>query len=309
MYEEELEKLFLLEDEEQQKKITFVKKENLYDKVFEHTEKISPNAKYIKEFKINKKTIGRKFYDINNKVKYIEVFKNNKFNLLGISPNITFLHLYLPSESKEYNENRFIGFRYYDKGSNRFDSKYFTLINRYDSKFYILEKNEYMKDINDEFFCDKDLDCFSIIYNNIIQKYRNKNNSIYGETFPELIGYCYSLKAINKFNNFVFIEPLIPEPFKPESLEENIPSKLEDNITYIEPLIYNGHISLIIFIEIKNTRYNIILDMSKYHTNTSQLNKLIFPKSVIDKYFIYPNNPIQNYLILNFLKLIIISKI
>ena len=228
-------------------------------------------------------------------MKYIETFQNEKFNLLGISSNITFLHLYEPGELNDYNENKFIGFRYYDKGATQFDSKYFTLINSYNSKFYILEKNETMKDINDELFYDKDLDCFSVIYNNIIQKYRSKNNSIYGETFPELIGYCYGLKEINQFNNFIFIEPLIPDPFKPETLEENIPAKLEDNIAYIEPLIYNGHISLIIFMEIKGMRFNIILDMSKYHTNTSGLNKLIFPKTIIEKYLLYPNDSIQSY--------------
>ena len=70
-----------------------------------------------------------------------------------------------------------------------------------------------MKDINNKLFFDNDLDCFSIINNSIIQKYRNKNNSVYGETFPELIGYCYGLKTLNKAlnKNLIFIEPLIPK--------------------------------------------------------------------------------------------------
>lgn len=294
--EEEIEKLFLsLEIEEPQKNITYSKKDNKYDKFFEMTEKISLNSKYIKDFLFEKKIIGRKFLNNNNEVKYVEIFKNNKFNLLGISPNITFLHLYEPDKENDYNENKFIGFRFYEKGSEQLDSKYFTLINRYDSKYFILEKNKFIRDINNEYFFDKELDCFLIIHDIIIQKYKDNNNTIYGETFPEIIGYCYALKVLNKFNNFIFIEPLIPEPFKPETLIEEIPSKLVDNITYIEPLIYNDHISLIIFTEIKNIRYNIILDMSRYHTNTSQLNKLIFPKSIIDKNFIYPKNRIQNY--------------
>ena len=103
------------------------------------------------------------------------------------------------------------------------------------------------------------------------------------------------MKSLNKFNNFIFIEPLIPEPFKPETLIEDIPSKLDDNITYIEPFIYNDHISLILFTEKKGTRLNIILDMSRYHTNTTLLNDLIFPKALMNNTFIYPKNSIQNY--------------
>ena len=295
--EEEFEEFFQSDNEETTTKKTFVQKENKYDKYFEYTEKISQNPKYIKDFKIDDNIVGRKFYDIEDKVKYIEVFKNDKFNLMGISPNITFLHLYEPNEFQEYDENTFIGFRYYDNEPKQKISKYFTLVNCYDSKYHILEKNQSIKDINNQLFFDNDLDCFSIINNSIIQKYRNKNNNIYGETFPELIGYCYGLKTLNKIlnKNLIFIEPLMPKLFNPDTLEEDIHDKLEDNVTYVEPLIYNGHISLIIFAEKKNRRFNIILDMSRYHTSTSKLNKLIFPKSIISKYSIYPENPIQNY--------------
>ena len=125
-----------------------------------------------------------------------------------------------------------------------------------------MEKNESLRDINNELFLDIELNCFSIIQNIITQKYINENNSIYGETFPEIIGYCYALKSLNKFNNFVFIEPLIPEPFKPETLIEDINPKLDEDITYVEPFIYNDHISLILFTEKKGTRLNIIFDIS-----------------------------------------------
>ena len=295
--EEEFEEFFQSDNEKTIKNKSFDRNENNYDKYFENTEKISQSPKYIRNFLINDIIVGRKFYDIEDKVKYIEIFKNDKFDLLGISPNITFLHLYEPNESKEYNENKFIGFRYYDGEPKQQISKYFTLINCYDSKYYILEKNQTMKDINNKLFFDNDLDCFSIINNSIIQKYRNKNNSVYGETFPELIGYCYGLKTLNKAlnKNLIFIEPLIPQIFKPDTLEEDILDNIEDNMTYIEPLIYNGHISLIIFAGKKNKRINIILDMSRYHTSTSKLSNIIFPKSIIDKYSIYPENPIQNY--------------
>ena len=295
--DDEFDKLYLslIGEKESQKNVTYPKKENKFDINFEKTEKISSHSKYIQNIIFEGKIIGRKYLSISNEIKYIEIFKNKKFNILGISPKITFLHLYESKEEKQYNENKFIGFKYYDKGPNEPDSKYFTLANRYDSKYFILEKNETIKDINNELFLDKDLDCFSIIQSIITQKYKNENNSIYGETFPEIIGYCYGLKSLNKFNNFAFIEPLIPEPFKPETLIEDVTLKLDDNITYVEPFIYNDHISLIIFTEIKGTRLNIILDMSRYHTNTTNLNDLIFPKAILNNVFIYPKKPIQNY--------------
>ena len=294
--EEEFDKLFLsLFREEPQTNITYPIKENKFDTYFEMTEKISSENKYIQDLTFEGEKIGRKYLGNNKEIKYIEVFKNKKFNILGISPKITFLHLYESKEEKQYNENKFIGFKYYDKGPDVVDSKYFTLVNRYDSKYFILEKNASLRDINNELFFDKELNCFSIIQNIITQKYINENNSIYGETFPEIIGYCYALKSLNKFNNFVFIEPLIPEPFKPETIKEDVPSNLDDNITYVEPFIYNDHISLILFTEKKGTRLNIILDMSRHHTNTTLLNDLIFPKAFINHAFIYPKKSIQNY--------------
>ena len=163
--------------------IYYPKKENKFDINFEKTEKISSHSKYIENIIFEGKIIGRKYLSISNEIKYIEIFKNKKFNILGISPKITFLHLYEPKEEKQYNENKFIGFKYYDKGPNEPDSKYFTLVNRYDSKYFILEKNETIKDINNELFLDKDLDCFSIIQSIITQKYKNENNSIYGRNF------------------------------------------------------------------------------------------------------------------------------
>ena len=296
--EDELEKFFHPskdENEEASKNIITLNKKNKFDDYFEMTEKISTNSKYIQDFKNGEKLIGRKYLDKDNNIKYIEIFKNKKYDILGISQNITFLHLYEPNEDKKYNENKFIGFRYYENGPNHPNSKYFTLINRYDSKYYILEKNIIIKDINGELFFDKEIDCFSIIQKIITEKYKNINNSIFGETFPEIIGYCYGLKSLNKAKNFNFIEPLIPEPFKPETLIEDISTTLKDNITYVEPVIYNGHISLILFTVRENKRYNIILDMSRYHSNTTHLNKLIFPKSIINKAFVYPEKPIQKF--------------
>ena len=296
MHSEEYMKSFFSSFEviEKENNISEFHEENKYDSYFEGSEKLSDKAKFIENISIENKIIGRKYYNIKKEIKYIEILTNSKFDLLGISRNITFLYLYDKNEKKEYNENKFIGFRYYDIGQNQSNSKYFTLIKRYNTKFHILEKDESIKDINNKNFFDKELNCFSIINNIIIQKYKDKNHIMNGETFPEIIGYCYSLISLN-IKNFIFLEPLIPEPLNPNNiLKENIPV-IDKNVTYIEPLIYNGHISLIIFNEINNNRCNLILDMSKYHINTSHLNTLIFPKSMNENNSIYSKNPIQNY--------------
>ena len=284
----------LLEKGEKQNNISEIHEENKYDIYFEGTEKLSDKAKYIEDIVFDDKNIGRKYYSVNKEIKYIEIFSNKKFNLLRISPNITFLHLYDKNEEKEYNENKFIGFRYYNKSPAQKDSKFFTLINRFNTKYHILEKVQSIKDINNKSFFDKDLNCFAIIDNIITEKYKDKEHIMNGETFPEIIGYCHSLITLNKIRNFIFLEPLIPEAFKPETLKENI-SEFEPDITYVEPLIYNGHISLIIFNEINGSRCNLILDMSRYHINTSHFNTLIFPKKINEKNSIYLKNPIQNY--------------
>ena len=141
----------------------------------------------------------------------------------------------------------------------------------------------------------KNLDCFSIINKIIHEKYKNKTTIMNGETFPEIIGYCYGLNSLKNFKNLIFIEPLVPNPFNPDSLIEDIPNKLEEDVIYFEPLISDGHISLIIFANVFNIRINIILDMSRYHSRSEHLNSSIYPPNMIQYYIKYPNNPIQNY--------------
>ena len=273
-----------------------IEKSNKYDSYFENTQRLSDvESKYIKNLLINNKIIGRKFYDNKNEIKYLEIFKNDILKFLGISSNVTFIYLYEPNEENLYRKDNFIGFRYYKSDPFTSGSNYFTLINRYDNKYFILEKNKSIKDINGEIFFNNELNCFSIINEIIIDKYKNKSEISNGETFPEILGYCYGLISLNKIKNFKFIEPLIPEAFKEDSFKEDIPEKLETNITYVEPIIYDRHISLIIFSEINAKRYNLILDMSKYHSNQLYVNSLIYPKNILERPMQYPNNPIQNY--------------
>ena len=68
-------------------------KQNKFDDYFEGTEKLNSNSKFIDDFVIKDEIIGRKFLNKNKEIKYIEIFKNSKLELMGISKNITFIHL------------------------------------------------------------------------------------------------------------------------------------------------------------------------------------------------------------------------
>ena len=289
-----------LEQKELQEKIISEIKDNQYESYFKNTEKISPNPKYIKDLKDYKdinKVIGRVYCDKKGIIKYVEIYKNTKIELMGISPYITFIHLYDEKFNNKYNENKFIGFRYYEKGPKSLDSNYFTLINKSGTKYIILEKNEFnLKDIDDKFFYDPNLNCFNIIDGIIKKKYKSQNNILNGETFPEIIGYCYGLVSLKKFKNyFVCVDPLIPDLSNQESLKENFNENLEENTTYLEPIICDGHISLVLILLLKNIRHNFIFDMSRYHTSSKNLHKSIFPKNIFYQTFIYPSKPIQSY--------------
>ena len=69
-----------------------------------------------------------------------------------------------------------------------------------------------------------------------------------------------------------------------------------DKYIYIEPFIYDGHVSLIISANSqKSVRYNIILDMSHYHFKRNYQNLIFLPKSLKEKNIIYPQTSIQEY--------------
>ena len=273
-----------------------IKKGNLYDKYLNGSEKLTnEKSSFITEIlNENKIIIGRKFFGENNQIKYIEMFNNEKMNLLGISKNITFIHEY--KFGKEIDTNEFMGFRYYEYGPLSENLNYFTLLKKYESKYYILEKNKNLKDRKGNPFYNENVNCYLIIKKIISEKYKKYDTIIAGDTFPEIIGYCYGLIDLGKFKNFICVEPLIPNFFIEGSLEEKIPEITNLDNVYIEPLIYDNHISVIIISRNQKNRLNIILDMSRYHTSTKKLNSLIFPTNIIksNMYSVYPKIPIQN---------------
>ena len=144
-------------------------------------------------------------------------------------------------------------------------------------------------------FYDENLNCYEIIRNIIINKFKNKIIGDNGETFPEIIGFCYALVTLNN-KYFKFVEPLIANINTKNCIVDSIPQIIKDEYIYIESFIYDGHISLIISSKAKaNARYNIILDMSNYHFNEEIPNLIFLPKSLKEKNIIYPQTPIQEY--------------
>ena len=131
--------------------------------------------------------------------------------------------------------------------------------------------------------------------NIVFEKYKN-DTFIPKETFPEIIGFIYSLISLGKFKNFIAVEPLILEPLNEESRIEKLPEILEEGVGYIEAIIFDSHISMAL-IKKSNCKYkgrvNIILDMSRYHVDENILDNTVFPDELYFNYYAYPEYPIH----------------
>ena len=255
---------------------------------------------YITSFMNEKKIIiGRLFLDKSKHIKYIEIFKNKKLDILGISENITFLHEYLEDKKDHYNPDKFIGFRYYEsikkeKKESYVCGNYFTLVRKNYSKYFILEKDNSINDMNGDKFYDENINCYQIMKKIIFEKCKNKTIGDIGDIFPEVIGYCFAL--VNSFNigNMIILEPLIANLNNKFCLEESVKNEnFKKDVIYIEPFIYDRHISTIIF-TFKDARYNILLDMSHHHFKNQYSLFSFLPKALRNaNNLVYPKKGIQ----------------
>ena len=257
-------------------------------------------SEYIIDLKDNKDNIlGRIFLNKNGEGKYVEEFKNEKMDILEVSPNITFLHSYSDYNNEYYDFQKFIGFRYYENGPTK-NGNYFTIIKKSDSKYYILEKDnskESVNDIENNTFYDTELNCYEIMRKIIFEKQRKKLIGDKGDLFPEIIGYSLSLTSMDIINNFKIIPPLIPNLKNKSYIDEQFPEEIKEDLIYIEPFIYDCHISTVLTSFKEKKRINIILDMSHHHFNRERANFALLPKIYKDKENnkIFPNNNIQAY--------------
>ena len=157
--------------------------------------------------------------------------------------------LYIPSglKNEKFDENNCIGFRYYEENQFKI-CHYFTLIKKNNNKrYYILEKEHKMTNIKDKSFFDEKLDCFSIMRKIIFEKYEKEEETfLNGELFPEIIGFAYSMVYLGQFKHFIAVEPLILDQMNRDAIIERLPKELEKNIGYIEPILYNNHVSVLL---------------------------------------------------------------
>lgn len=270
---------------------------NINDKYINKTEILwQKKHNYIKEYYCDKNLLGRIFLKEDGSPSYFEIFEDKRFCVLGMSKKITILYPPDETNSSKYNKNDIIGFRYYQNKEIKNKCEYFTLIKKCNNRYYILEKNDKIKDIYDNPFYNKNLDCYKIINEIIYEKYiRREERSPNGELFPELLGYSYAVLSKGKFKDFIPLEPFIPDLSIEESLKETFPEKNEKNIIFLEPILYGQHASLImIFFNEKNERNNIWIDMSTYHAHKNEsIDITIFPKSMRENLIIYPSYSIQ----------------
>ena len=80
--------------------------------------------------------------------------------------------------------------------------------------------------------------------NIIFENYKNEIVTPRGEVFLEIFGFIYSLISLGKFKGFKVVEPLILDPLNQESRIGKLHEELVENIGYIEPIIFDNHISV-----------------------------------------------------------------
>lgn len=243
------------------------------------------------------KVFKRIFYNINNGIGYIEVFQNPRLAFAyKVSNYISFLFESLDQKNQEINENKCIGFRYYNS-----KNEYCTLLKIGNDD---LDEYQFLEKINakeNEFF-NNELDCFEIVYEAIFSKYKNKNidfNFILGECpLNEILGFAHALILKNN-DNFRFHKLHSIDEMNLKDFTENIKTEINKKILNIIPILFNGHISLLFFVDKDKRRAYILSDPSHFHSKGSlegsYIDEFLFPKKMRDKMLLFPPKKIQKF--------------
>jgi hypothetical protein len=251
----------------------------------------------IKDFK-NQYINKRIFYKNDKKeIGYIEVFQVPLLKFAHqINKNISFL--FIPHEINDANldVNKCFGFRYYDS-----ENHYCTLLKKDDDdkdNYFFLEK--FKTDKTDIFYNEK-LDCFQIIYEAIFSKYKNfykptDEDFDYQMTTEsplyEIIGFNYAsqLRSTDtiKFHKIHLLNPVNDGDFT-SVIERNTDKK----ILNIMPILFDGHISILFFVDINSQRYYILSDPSHVHSSTNIKNNFLFTQKMIKSLNVIPEQKIQ----------------
>ena len=267
-------------------------KEKTYEKYFNKTlqlKDIDKNHNLIQELNKKGESVGRKFYNKNLELKYEERFVSNILQaFIQISPNITFI--FPPGVNKL---SGIIAYRFYSTNPKNLPKtfSYFTLVLKHDRKYEILEKNSSIKDANNEPFIEENLNCLDIMIKIIKGKFSSDINFQFPHSKIEILGFIYS--AMNEdFGNFKLIEPFYPSPLNENSKLENLDKNNKD-INYIEPILFNEHISIFLVAFKGSERNNLLIDPSLYHYDIINKDSGTFPRSM--RWFLTsPNTKIQS---------------
>ena len=288
--------------EEKYEKIEYYKEpfEKLYNKYFEKTAPLKNKSKnnelIVDLIDETYNIIGHIFLKADKDIGYEEYFiwKDLEF-FSQLSKNISFI--FPPKEGK--NVEKLIGYRFYEEDPTKYkDSQnYFTLVLKDQRKYDILEINSNIKDNNGNSFIDESLNCHKIMQKIIKNKFKDKIIYNYPNTIIELLGFYYSLmyNKVNQNKNIKFIEPFFPIINNKETMKEAINEKdILNKKIFIEPILFNKHISVLYFKYENNHRINLIFDPSLFHFNSITKDKAVFPKSMRTRLTIFPKFSCQN---------------
>ena len=275
-----------------------IKKDNeiSYKNYFEGTKQLKGNFND-PDLKINSNV--RIFRNSKKDGGYDEIFENFEQKLFQINNN-QISSLFPPNSRGYYNR---VGFRYYKFNpiiNNTNDNPYFTLIFTGYRKFIILEKESEVKDNEGNSFKIDNLDCFDIILSIIKNKLKDDKGEFlnYKNSNTELLGFIYAVKTLNNnnINGFEIINPYFPNPLKKETMIEDFDFNKEK--TYLEPILYNNHVSLLMFSykEFRKNniqRKNILFEMNNNHYTSFINEDPIFTEEMRIKTDKFPRNTIQ----------------
>ena len=274
-------------------------------KIFKDTVKYSKEKKsdliqiIIKEkIKLNQRIFYKKS---KNEVGYIEVFQNSSLSYSHqLSEYISFLFECDSNDNHKIDSNKCFGFRYYDLNNN-----YCTLLKSEDDNednYYFLEK---LNEMDNEFY-DGEIDFFKIIFDSVFTRYKNNKNdnnnfifqTIIERPLYELLGFSYSIlyKSTDKieFHKMHTVELMTDIDFTSYIKKEDDKSKLN-----IMPILFDGHISLLFFVDENYKRYFTLSDPSHVHCKiykeNPSINSLIFPEKMRKNFKIFPLKKIQAF--------------
>ena len=274
--------------------------EKTYEKYFETTVPLKLKSKfnnYIVNLLDEKdNVIGYKFLKKDLKPGYEEFFIWKDLELFSqLSKKISFI--FPPQEGK--NIDKIIGYRYYEEIPTKLneEQKYFTLVLKKNKKYDILEKSSSIKDINGNSFIENDLNCYNIIIKIIQDKFKDEIIYEYPSSVIEVLGFYYSVlyKDMNINENIKFIEPFYPVINNRETMKEAINEKdISNDKLFIEPILFNKHVSVLYFKYKNGIRLNMLIDPSLFHCNIITNDKGIFPKTMRTLLSIFPRNSCQS---------------